>query len=217
MENIDPKDLNTDDEAFYRLLGSIIKYFRIKAGFSTPEAFAHLTGRHRSQYYEYESGKNMNILTFRDLLFELGVQVSGWLNFDYLSDDSGRSRVVKEMKKTRVLQVMSQVALEEKAAANVKISPKVAQRYVDILISCLEAKSRIEILSEFELNTSYNTFKRATNKLKEYGWLEMTQKAKNAPNQTYVTTEKGKDVIRLGESLDKNDESKLSATIDIPS
>lgn len=112
------------------------------------------------------------------------------------------------MKKTRVLQVMSQVTLEEKAAANVKISPKVAQRYVDILISCLEAKSRIEILSEFELNTSYNTFKRATNKLKEYGWLEMTQTAKNAPNQTYITTEKGKAVIRVEDSLDKNEESK---------
>ncbi len=81
MENIDPKGSNTDDEAFYRLLGAIIKYFRIKAGFSTPESFAHLTGRHRSQYYEYESGKNMNMLTFRNLLLELGVQVSGMVKF----------------------------------------------------------------------------------------------------------------------------------------
>jgi len=50
-----------------------------------------------------------------------------------------------------------------------------------------------------KMDNTVNTLKRVAGKLLEYNWLELTDKgSKNSPKQSYITTEAGKKVLRLG-------------------
>jgi len=68
-----PKPLSTEDKAVLKKVGERLKYFRKKAGYTNYDAFAYENNIHRSQYGQYENGKNLTIPTLSRLLKALGV------------------------------------------------------------------------------------------------------------------------------------------------
>jgi len=195
------KDPNYDIEEFFRLIGQFIKHLRIQAGFPTPESFANTIDMPRSQYSAYESGKNMELTTFKRILLEFDIKVEDWLNLDLLGGKNSLHKQIKRMREARISQVISQVKKSDMTGDAEKLSVKAAQRYIEILIHCHIPRSRSYILEDIVKleDSSYNTFKRIAGKLIDYGWLDYTNKeSKNSPAQAYYTTEKGKKVLRLG-------------------
>ncbi|UOE47853.1 helix-turn-helix domain-containing protein [Mucilaginibacter sp. SMC90] len=190
---------NNNEKLFYSLLGNYLKTLRIKAGFPTPEAFANITGMTRSQYSAYENGKNLTLITFRNILLEFNIKVEEWLNLDIVNPPLDQSKLIRSSRQARVDQVIEQVKIIAGTNYDVNIGSKVIQRYIDILIYCHTAKSRHEILTKLlEMDDSVNTLKRVAGKLIDYGWLQLTDPTnRNNPNQKYITSEVGKSVLSL--------------------
>lgn len=200
------KSYNIEEELFLKQLGKQIKSTRENAGYTTPEAFACAINMSRSQYANYELGKNMKILTLRNIFLELGLPQDHWLTFPSNQTESDKEKHAERINKIRLSQVMSQASALEKG--NVAIDIKKAQRYVDILLNCMTPQSRSTITRKIlKLEDSYNALQRNTDKIIEYGWLAQTEESKNSPNQAYYTTKAGREVLRLRQE-DENQNSK---------
>lgn len=65
MSKSKKSSLPLDDEAYLELLGKRIRELRIKAGYSSHEAFAYAHDFPRTQYGRYERGNN---ITFTNLV-----------------------------------------------------------------------------------------------------------------------------------------------------
>ncbi|QEM07807.1 helix-turn-helix transcriptional regulator [Mucilaginibacter rubeus] len=192
-------DPNTDDDYFFQLIGAYLKFLRNKAGFPNPEIFANIIGMSRSQYSAYEAGKNLNLVTFKKILLQFNIKVETWLNLDIVEQQEGSNMIITKMRQGRIDQVIEEVKnIDGPLVAN-KIGTKEAQRYIDILIYCTTAKSRSEILVNLlKMDDSTNTLKRVAGKLLDYKWLELTNKTKkNSPQQRYVITKAGKNLLKL--------------------
>ncbi|SEO09161.1 Transcriptional regulator, contains XRE-family HTH domain [Mucilaginibacter gossypiicola] len=192
-------DANNDNQAFYLVLGAFIKTLRVKAGFPTPEAFANIAGMTRSQYSAYENGKNLTLITFRNLLLEFNIKVEDWLNLSLIDPSNDSEKIIFNIRQARIDQVIEQVKIIENHDYSYNLGSKAAQRYIDILIFCHTAKSRHEILTKLlEMDDSVNTLKRVAGKLIDYGWLELTDPSnRNNPNQKYITSLSGKSILSL--------------------
>lgn len=66
---------NTDDEdnAYYKMVGARIRYFRLLRNYSSYQSFAYENNFNLSQYGSYEKGRNLNIYTLRRILKALKV------------------------------------------------------------------------------------------------------------------------------------------------
>jgi transcriptional regulator with XRE-family HTH domain len=61
------------EEAYFQKIGARIKYFRKLRNYSDYERFAYEHNFHRSQYGQYEKGRNLNLATLRKILIALKV------------------------------------------------------------------------------------------------------------------------------------------------
>lgn len=70
------KKIEKIDQEYYKRLGKRIKDLRIGAGYKNADFFAYDHGIGRSQYSEYERGKDMRLSTLRKLATAHGITVA---------------------------------------------------------------------------------------------------------------------------------------------
>lgn len=198
-ESAKEDELDLSDELFLKSVGSFLMNLRKKAGYPTIRLFSDAMDMGYTQYQRYESGSNITLIVLRRILSFYNLKVDDWLKLDLTNDSNELDKIVETMKRARVDQLLYQVSKLESINAAKKLGTKEVSRYVDVLEFCIHPKSRKEILEvKLKMVDSVNTLKRVAGKLLDYKWLEPTNKInKNAPNQKYITTERGRKAILL--------------------
>lgn len=69
-----------DDAKYFARLGARIKKLRIDADYASAESFAGEIGMNRTQYLNYEKGRNMEIATLRKLAGAFNMRVEELLS-----------------------------------------------------------------------------------------------------------------------------------------
>ena len=196
--NIKANDPNQDEDFFFQQLGSFLREMRKAAGYSSIRAFVDTIDMSYSQYQGYETGKNITLAIFRKVLLQFNIKVEDWLMLDIFTKEKVDKTIVEKMHSAQIEQVRKQVCKTENKEAASKLNEKEIERYINILIYCNRPQPRSKILKHLELADTVNNFKRAAHKLIEYGWLEYTdQKSPNSLKQQYITTAKGKTILKL--------------------
>ncbi|WP_164126592.1 helix-turn-helix domain-containing protein [Sphingobacterium luzhongxinii] len=205
MESEYEKNLADSFKKFIKALGDILRLRRTSLGFKTIEPFANLVDINISTIGKYERGdENITIKRLYTLLRACGKShediVKMFETFMSNSTSMPNTPLSDESEQQLRLQVEAGLGTE---VAKVLKSDHINRIYL-MLAYCDDKKTRKTDLKKFFNLDSYTKhFNLCLKIADDMGWINMTYPEKpNAKNQSYYTTEAGKEILRLKQEED---------------
>lgn len=216
MNDHHEKILEEDYQKLLKMLGSFIRDERRGQGYKDADDFATIIDTDGASVRKYENGRTgITLKTFHKIYRNLGKN----------SEDIFTSLVTHTQnelnpKKFKLpydleLQVKTQVKETFPSISDSKLNTERINKLYLMLIFCLkEPLKRSKIKERFDLKEYTDTFNDALDVAKDTKWIRLTNPdSKNAPNQSYQTTEAGIEVLKLR----GKEENDLDALVKIAS
>lgn len=203
-----------DNPRHFKLLKAIGYAFsklRKGAGYSSSEKFANVKTLNRGMYGKYEAGSvDMKVTTLLDLAIAHGLSEKDVFNADFLKlgqadDENSVSKIAEERVITQVRHQLKILIGEVKAN---EIDDDNILEINNILTKALSQSKKKALFEAIGLSSKTPRFEERLNLLISLKWIAMTHPENlNHPRQKYYTTEAGKEVLRLKQDGEENENS----------
>lgn len=192
-------------------IGSSFRYLRKQAGYGNSTDFAIDKGIPEGSYGKHEAGiENMTIGSLVSNMIAHGLKDEDVFNKNFLELGSSKTSESLEIKVFATLahQVRTQL---KKSSENSEGDYFDDKDYLDIHKMLIEGKkttSKTNLFKSIQLKSKTKRFENLLNLLISIKWIAMTHPENlNHPGQKYYTTEAGKEVLRLRQHGEENENS----------
>jgi len=200
MESEYEKNLADSFKKFLKALGDILRLGRTNLGFKTIEPFANLVDINISTIGKYERGdENITIKRLYTLLRACGKSHEEIVKMFETLISNSTSMPATPLSE----QHEQQLRLQVKAKLGAKVANALKSDHINriylMLAYCDDKKIRkTDLRKFFDLDSYTKHFNHCLKIADDMDWINMTYPEKpNAKNQSYYTTESGKEVLRL--------------------